>query len=61
MTQPKSITRRRFLQGASAAMASAAALPMVQQMGPALRRMSARLPWYRQSQKVTYTVCDMCP
>ena len=61
MTQPKPITRRRFLQGASAAMASAAALPVVQQMGPALRRMSARLPWYRQSQKVTYTVCDMCP
>ncbi|MEO6062750.1 MAG: molybdopterin-dependent oxidoreductase, partial [Thermoflexales bacterium] len=42
-------------------MASAAALPVVQQIAPAMRRLSARLPWYRQPQKLSYNVCDMCP
>lgn len=61
MTKPFPVSRRGFLKGTSAAAAGLVTLPVLQQLTPVLRRLTAKLPWYRQAQKQTYTVCDMCP
>lgn len=58
----KPVSRRRFLRGSAAALgALTVAKPSLAGVTRGLRRLGARLPWYRQTPTTTYNYCDMCP
>ena len=58
----KPVSRRRFLRGSAAALgALTVAKPSLAGVTRGLRRLGARLPWYRQTPTTTYNYCEMCP
>jgi thiosulfate reductase/polysulfide reductase chain A len=58
---PKTLSRRRLLQGSVLSLSALSAAKPVEAFSGFLARRGVRVPWYRQTQKTTYNYCDICP